>query len=156
MKAKHVYSDFVKIFKRQLKNNGGIGIGIGIDKRGSTFAKGGGAAAAVALKMRREAEKVQSDAIEVILAGNDCAELKRCIISLWGDLDAKKKSCDEKAGRLMALELNLHELDKLKARSEELEISEAKLRKRMREKNVTKMATATAVDQSKKKRKKAT
>ena len=88
--------------------------------------------------MRRAAEKAHSDGIERILAGNDCEELKQCIINLWADLDMKKRSCDEKAGRLAAM----HELDKLKARSEVLEISEVALRKRIRDSSVMEALSA--------------
>ena len=74
------------------------------------------------MKMRNDAEKAHAAETARVLSGNDPAELKRCILGLWEDLTAKKRSCDEKAARIK----EMHEIGRLTAESAGIKVSEDK------------------------------
>jgi len=76
----------------------------------------------LAMKTRNDAEKAHVAETARVLSGNDPGELKRCILGLWEDLTAKKRSCDEKAARIK----EMHEIGRLTAESAGIKVSEDK------------------------------
>ena len=84
------------------------------------------------MEKRVAAERRHAKNVAEILAGDDLGKLKQCVIDLWDDWTAKKKSCDEKARRLALVKKRQQQLEVVEQTSELLNIDVENSLKRLR------------------------